>query len=68
MALTPESPTREVARQLEGIDFPCDKQKLVEYARRKGANQDTVSVLEQLPNERYTSMADVFKGIGMENQ
>lgn len=60
-----ESPTRELAKNLEGIDFPANKQKLVEYARSKGANKDTIEKLNGMPDEEYTSMADVFKGFGM---
>lgn len=59
-----ESPTRELAKHLEGIDFPANKQKIVEYARSKGANEEIVKGLNGLPDEEYTSMADVFKGWG----
>ncbi len=59
-----DSPTRELAKHLEGIDFPANKQKMVEYARSKGASQDLCNQIEGLPDEQYTSMADVFKGFG----
>lgn len=59
-----ESPTRELAKHLEGIDFPADKQKIVEYARSKGAGEEIVNGLNGMPEAEYTSMADVFKGWG----
>ena len=64
MALTPHS-TATIAQTLSGIDFPADKKKLIEYARKNKGDNDVVQVLEQIPDEKYTSMADVFKGVGM---
>lgn len=64
MALTPKS-TGTIAQTLSGIDFPADKNKLVEYARKNKADKDVIQVLEGMPDEQYTSMADVFKGVGM---
>lgn len=64
MALTPQS-TGTIAQTLSGIDFPADKRKLVEYARKNKADNDVIEVLERMPDERYTSMADVFKGVGI---
>ncbi len=60
-----ESPTRELAKSLDGIDFPADKNRIAEYAQKKGASQELVERINQLPDEQYTSMADVFKGFGM---
>lgn len=62
------SPTRDLAHNLEGIDFPANKQKLVEYARNKGAGDEIIRQIEAMPDEEYTSMADVFKGFGMKQQ
>lgn len=62
------SPTREAARALEGIDFPADRNKIVEYARSRNLSGEALDWLQNLPNEQYTSMADVFKGIGQEDK
>lgn len=64
MALTPHS-TGTIAQTLSGIDFPADKRKLIEHARKNNADSDVIQVLEGMPEEQYTSMADVFKGVGM---
>ena len=64
MALAPHS-TGAIAQSLSGIDFPCNRQKLVDWARKNNADQDIVQVLEKLLDEQYVSMADVFKGVGM---
>jgi len=68
MPLARQSSTHDVAQTLAGIDFPADKNKVINYARQHQANEDLVEVLEKLPNEQYTSMADIFKGIGMESE
>lgn len=60
-----DSPTRNLAQSLEGIDFPVNKQSLIEYARNKGAKEEIVNQLNRMPEAEYTSMADVFKGFGM---
>lgn len=64
MTLAPRS-TGAVARALQGIDFPADRKKLEEYASRNHAAADVLDVIRHMPEERYSSMADVFKGVGM---
>lgn len=64
MALASRSPAN-VAQALGGIDFPADKKKMLEYARSHGADPQVLQLIEQMPEEQYTSMADVFKGVGM---
>lgn len=64
MALAPHS-TGAIAQSLSGIDFPANKSKLVDWARKNNADREVISVLESMPEEQYTSMADVFKGVGM---
>lgn len=65
MPLARQSMTHDVAQALNGIGFPADKDKICEYARQHGANKEINDALKALPEEQYTSMADVFKGIGM---
>lgn len=64
MALTPHS-TATIAQALQGIDFPAGKDKLVEWAKEHKVDSDVIDVIEKMPDEEYTSMADVFKGVGM---
>lgn len=58
-----ESPAN-VATYLKGIDYPANKQDLLQYARQNGAEQDVVDVLERMPEQQYGNMADVMKGYG----
>ncbi|WP_110651301.1 DUF2795 domain-containing protein [Salinicola peritrichatus] len=53
-----------VSNYLGGIDFPADKQDLVEHAKKNSAESDVMEVIEALPEGQYESMADVMKGVG----
>lgn len=63
MALAPHA-TGTIAQALKGIDFPCGKDGLVDYARQQGADPDAVAVLERLPEQTYDSMSAVFHAVG----
>ena len=56
--------TATIAQALSGIDFPANKNDLVEHARKNKADTEVIEALNEMPDERYTSMADVFKGVG----
>ncbi|WP_017652425.1 DUF2795 domain-containing protein [Fortiea contorta] len=55
----------EIQKHLKGVDYPADKQKLIEHARQHNADQDLLSILEQLPeDEEYNTPTDLNKAIG----
>ncbi|MGE5547827.1 MAG: DUF2795 domain-containing protein [Solirubrobacterales bacterium] len=56
--------TATIAQCLSGIDFPANKQKLVDYAQKNNADSEVLDAIRQMPEAEYTSMADVFKGVG----
>lgn len=56
--------TAVIAQSLQGIDFPADRNGLIEQARKNNADQDVLNVISHMPETQYTSMADVFKGVG----
>lgn len=53
-----------VSNYLSGIDFPANKDDLVEHARKNGTEDEVMEVIESLPEGQYESMADVMKGVG----
>lgn len=57
--------TAKVSQYLEGIDFPANKQQLIDYAHDNDAPQDVLDILQKLPEGRYFSMAGVWEAIGM---
>lgn len=68
MPLARQSTPHDAAQTLAGIDFPCDRSKIVEYARTHNATNEVIEALSGMPDDQYTSMADVFKGLGSQNQ
>jgi hypothetical protein len=46
------------------MDFPASKDDLVRHAKDNGADQDVLDSIEQLPESRYGTMADVMKAYG----
>lgn len=53
-----------VERYLKGIDFPANKQKLVEQAQTNGAPNEVINTIQQLPRDKFNSPADVAKAYG----
>ncbi len=60
----PSSSTATIAQALSGIDFPANRKDLVEHAKKNNADNEVIQALNGMPDEKYSSMADVFKGVG----
>jgi hypothetical protein len=54
----------QVQKFLSGMDYPANKEELVDHAKSKGADENIMQTLEQLPDEDYETPADVSKAIG----
>ncbi len=63
MGMGGHSPSN-ILHHLKGTDFPANKGDLVQKAKSNGADQEILDVLNQLPDQDYSSMADVLKGVG----
>ncbi len=57
-----ESPSN-IAHYLKGIDFPANKQDLIDFAEDSNAPDKVLDVLEDLPDQQYTSIADLIQGV-----
>ncbi len=53
-----------VTHHLKGIDFPAEKEDLVEQAKGNGAPSEVMGKIEAMPDQTYETMADVMKGFG----
>lgn len=53
-----------VQKFLGGIDYPTDKETLVETARKHKAPEEILDLLEQFPDEEYESPVSVMKAYG----
>ena len=53
-----------ILHHLKGVDFPADKNGLLEQAQKNNAENDILDILRQMPDGEYHTMADVLKGVG----
>jgi hypothetical protein len=54
----------QVQKFLGGMDYPATKDEIVNHAKSKGADENIMDTLEQLPEDDYETPADVSKAIG----
>ncbi len=54
----------QVQKFLGGMDYPATKDEIVKHAKSKGADENIMDTLEQLPEDDYETPADVSKAIG----
>ncbi len=54
----------KVSKSLKGIDFPADRRKVVEQAKKNSAPNDVINVLNHIPDQEYDSMAGVWHAVG----
>ncbi|MDD5462965.1 MAG: DUF2795 domain-containing protein [Methylococcales bacterium] len=54
----------QVQKFLVGVDYPVRKEKIIEHAKAKGADDNVLQTLQKLPDENFETPADVSKAIG----
>jgi hypothetical protein len=54
----------QVQKFLGGMNYPANKDEIVKHAKSKGADDNIMETLEQLPEESFETPADVSKAIG----
>jgi hypothetical protein len=60
--LVPQFP--KLAHALQGIDLPQDKEGLQRQAMENGADDEIMSLIEDMPERKYETMADVIAAAG----
>jgi hypothetical protein len=58
----------ELQWYLEGISFPATKDEVVNLARDNNATDETLVLLEGLPDREYTSPDDVIYAAGVSDE
>jgi hypothetical protein len=48
---------------LDGVDYPADRDSLVEHARRNGADEEITRTLQELPDRTFDSPTEVSREI-----
>jgi hypothetical protein len=54
----------QLQKYLGGLDYPTDKQSLIDKAREKGADDNVIQTLQRLPMDRFNSPNDVSEAFG----
>lgn len=57
-----------LCQAISDVDYPADKSDLVQTALRAGADADTVSALNAIPQETYNSEVDVLSAAPLESK
>ena len=56
--------TATIAQVLEGIEFPVTRDEILEYAGEMDAPEDVLHTLEELPDDEFQSLAEVWDAVG----
>jgi hypothetical protein len=54
----------QLQKHLKGVNYPASRQDLMKAAAANGADEDISSFLEQLPDQKYQTPADVNEAFG----
>ncbi|MBD2774045.1 DUF2795 domain-containing protein [Iningainema tapete] len=53
----------QLQKHLKGVDYPASKEDLISHAKEQGADENAISVLEQLPDQDFESPTDVSQAV-----
>ena len=53
----------QAQKYLDGVDYPADRDTLVEHARRHGADEEIIQTLEGLPDRTFERPTEVSREI-----
>lgn len=54
----------QLQKHLKGVDYPASKEQLIEHAQKQGADENAISVLQQIPDQEYETPTDVSAAVG----
>lgn len=54
----------QIQKYLGGLDYPTDKQTILDKAREEGADQNVMEALEHLPDQEYGSPVAISREVG----
>lgn len=54
----------QIQKFLKGIDYPADKNTVVDAARKNGADSNVIDTLDRLSMDRFNSPNDISEAIG----
>ena len=56
---SPKVSAAEFAMYMKGIDFPADKNKILQTAKSNGAPENVISYMNRLPSRQYTRVTEI---------
>ena len=56
----------DIEQYLSGLNYPCDKDTLINYVKRKTSDSEVVDMLNKLPYKEYENSSDVISSLDME--
>jgi Protein of unknown function (DUF2795) len=68
VAATASTSAAGIAKMLSGIEFPKDKNELVDYAKENKSkvkrSDQIIKIIKELPDRKYHNMVDIEKALG----
>ena len=58
--------TVEIEKALKGMDYPANKQELVQKAKENNASQEVIQTIEGLKGNNFNSSREVQEAFGQE--
>ncbi len=54
----------QIQKYLKGVDYPANKQDIINAAKREHADQLVMNALDRMPDGKFQTPADVSQAIG----
>lgn len=53
----------EVRKYLHGLEYPAQREEIIDKAEEEGADEDILALLQQLPDKEYESPIEVSSAV-----
>lgn len=53
----------EVQKYLHGLEYPAQREEIIDKAEEEGADDDILNLLQQLPDKEYESPTEVSSAV-----
>jgi hypothetical protein len=57
-----------IGQLLEDVDFPCDRETLLEQATQNGAGNDVLSIIRRMADQEYDTITEVERAFNQTSQ
>ena len=53
----------EVQKYLHGLEYPAQREEIIDKAEEEGADEDILALLQQLPDKEYESPVELSSAV-----